>query len=109
MYCDYCNYEPNLNDAFEKYGLLDGDACGVEDTNIVTCDIRERLERIGYTIETVDYMGHNPECIDCIKRGDEVVYPIEGFQIGGFDARPFQAVLPQDILRALEDSPYNWL
>ena len=100
--CASCSYQPDLDDAFEKWGHNDGSACYQITTQVIGL-----IESLGYHVTAESWGSHN-YIISEIARGTEIVYPIEGFQIGGYDARPYTDVLPDDILEILEQSQWNW-
>ena len=100
--CESCEYEPNLQDAFSKFGHNDGGAC-----KTITDNVKYIIEELGYQVRADRWGSHN-YCIMEIKRGDEIVYPIEGFEIGGYDERDFEDVLPDDINDALRDAGMYW-
>ena len=112
--CDMCLYEPYWEDAFHKFGHEDGGA-----TYTITESIVDAIEDLGYDCcgneETEHYdekhdwtQGwglHNHSVITKIVKSDtgEVVYPIEGFAVGGYDDRHFSEVLPTEIFEAIVD------
>ena len=112
--CDMCLYEPNWEDAFSKWGHEDGGA-----TLSITESIVDAIEALGYDCcgneETEHYDEdndwkegwglHNQSVITKIVKSDtgEVVYPIEGFVIGGYDERDISEVLPTEIFEAIVD------
>ena len=101
--CESCEYEPSLEDAFSKFGHNDGGAC-----RYVTGDVKNIIEGLGYEVEAGSWGCHNGGVITEIKRGDEIVYPVEGYNIGGYDARHYSAVLPNDINEALTNASDDW-
>ena len=105
--CRCCAYEYSISDAFSTYGHQYGVA-GTYTCKFVTYDVKDVIEELGYQV-TEELFGSNPCCITEIKDSNGIiVYPIEGYEIGGYDERPYQEVLPEDILLALEGLPYNW-
>ena len=101
--CESCEYEPSLEDAFSKFGHNDGGAC-----RYVTGDVKNIIEGLGYEVKAGSWGCHNGGVITEIKRGDEIVYPVEGYKIGGYDARHYSAVLPHDINEALTNASDDW-
>jgi hypothetical protein len=101
--CDDCAYEPDWTDAFKKFGHNDGESC-----KYVTSDVVGEINNFGYWVNPSWEEGwglHNRAVITQIRKDDEngeIVYPIEGFDIGGYDARDFFQVLPNDIVKRLE-------
>jgi hypothetical protein len=118
--CERCNYEPDWTDAFSKWGHNDGGS-----TKCITGDVVEAIEDLGYDCcgneDTEHYDAesewllrygwgcHNCEVITKIVKSDtgEVVYPIDGFRVGGYDDRCYCEVLPADILEAIIPINYN--
>ena len=110
--CENCEYEPDRTDAFSKWGHNDGGS-----TKCITGDVVEAIEDLGYDCcgnedtehydENSDWKQgwgcHNFEVITKIVKSDtgEVVYPIDDFQVGGYDDRYYCEVLPADILEAI--------
>ena len=100
--CESCSYYPTLDDAFEKWGHMDAAAC-----NQITTPVIGLIESLGYQVTAGSWGSHNYVIME-IARGTEIVYPIEGFRIGGYDTRHYSTVLPDDILQVFEESDYNW-
>ena len=113
-------YEPDWRDAFSKWGHNDGSS-----TRIITGDVVDEIEALGYDCcgneDTEHYDSkedyhegwgcHNCSVITKIVKSDtgEVVYPIEGFEVGGYDSRDYSEVLPNDIYEAIKLIQYqNW-
>ena len=115
--CENCEYEPDWTDAFSKWGHNDG-----ESNKCITYDVVEAIENIGYDCcgnedtehydEESDWNNgwgiHNFAVITKIVKSDtgEVVYPIDDFEIGGYDDRCYSEVLPADILDAIINIKY---
>ena len=91
-----------LDDAFEKWGHMDAAAC-----NQITTPVIGLIESLGYQVTADSWGSHNYVIME-IARGTEIVYPIDGYRIGGYDTRHYSAVLPDDILEILEQSQWNW-
>ena len=107
--CKHCSYIPTYNDAFSKWGHNDGDSC-----RCITDDIVKIIKELGYDCcsnpNTEYYNDDDDYYISCnnafitkiVRVSDgQVVYPIEGFQVGGYDDRGFLGVLPRDIVDAI--------
>ena len=115
--CENCEYEPDWTDAFSKWGHNDGGS-----TKCITVDVVEAIEDLGYDCcgnedtehydENSDWNTgwgwHNFAVITKIVKSDtgEVVYPIDDFQVGGYDDRCYCEVLPADILEAITHIKY---
>jgi hypothetical protein len=111
--CEECEYEPDWTDAFSKWGHNDG----ASTAKGITWKVVEAIEDLGYDCcgnedtehydENSDWKQgwgiHNFAVITKIVKSDtgEVVYPIDGFQVGGYDDRCYSEVLPDDILEAI--------
>ena len=100
--CENCEYEPSLEDAFSKFGHNDGGSC-----SHITDEVKNIIEGLGYEVKVDSWGMHNYLILE-IKRGDEVVYPIDGYHIGGYDERHYSAVLPNDINEELMNSNNEW-
>ena len=100
--CDRCSYHPTLDDAFSKWGHNDGGSC-----DQITDEVKMLIEELGYQVRADSWGSHNYIIME-IARGTEIVYPIDGYRIGGYDTRHYSAVLPDDILQVLEESEWNW-
>ena len=110
--CENCEYIPDYGDAFSKWGHNNGGSCRCS-----TGDIVDIIEGLGYDCcgnpdtEYYDaennpnegWGSHNFAVITKIVRvsDGQVVYPIEGFQVGGYDDRGYFEVLPDDIVDAI--------
>ena len=102
----------DYSDAFSKWGHDDGGA-----NYTITANVVYKLSEMGYSCcghEYEDFYDqeydwengwgfHNPAVITKIIRvaTGEVVYPIEGFEVGGYDDRDYLEVLPHDIVDML--------
>ena len=112
--CENCEYEPDWQDAFSKWGHNDGGS-----TRYITQDVVDIIESLGYDccgnedneFYDEDYNwrkgwgSHNQQVITKIIKVDtkEVVYPAEGVRIGGYDDRYLDDILPRDIVEAILD------
>ena len=64
----------------------------------------EVIEALGYTVLEEDWGIHNPFVIKKISNGLQILYPMKGYQIGGYDNRCPLTVLPPDIIEALMEA-----
>jgi len=110
--CDNCRYIPGWSDAFSKWGHNDG-ACFL----CITDNVVDVIEGLGYdccgNLDTEHFDEenhwqkgwgcHNYSVITKIVKADtgEVVYPVDGYQVGGYDNEAVYSVLPKDIVDTL--------
>jgi len=96
--CEGCAFEPTALDAFNKWGNNNGASCHISH------DVVEVIEALGYTVLEEGWGMHNPYVIKKISNGLQIVYPMKGYQIGGYDIRYPLSVLPPDIIEALMEA-----
>jgi hypothetical protein len=107
--CGSCLYEPNWEDAFSKFGHIDGGA-----SNYITEKVVNEIEALGYDCcgnkdspyydENNDWRSgwgcHNGQVITKIVNSNgQIIYPKDGQRVGGYDNYD----LPNDIMEAIID------